>query len=98
MQLLFTFRHMDATEALKKRVGQKAARLEKYLEKESEIHAILHTERHSQHIELVIHAPGPTLAVEQSSDDMYTAIDLVMDKAERLLVRRKEKLKNHGAS
>ena len=95
MQLVFTFRHMEATAALKEYVEHKTQRLDKFLEKESQVQAILYTERHTQHIEFIIRPPGPTLTIETSANDMYAAIDLATDKAERLLVRRKEKLKDH---
>ena len=97
MQLTLTFRHMSPTDALKKYVEKKVLRLDKYCEKEGRIHAILETNRPDMRCELILHISGAQIPVEESKDDLYAAIDLAIDKAERALVRRKEKLKKHSS-
>jgi len=96
MDLNLTFRHMSPTAPLKAYVSKKIRKLEKYCEKEGSLHAILETEKLNCRCELIIHVSGAPITVQEVNTDMYASIDLAIDKAERALVRRKEKLHNHS--
>jgi putative sigma-54 modulation protein len=97
MQVNTTFRHLEATEALKEYVREKVERVTKYLERAGEAHVVLSLERHLQHADITIHAGPFVLRGREKSEDMYASIDLAMDKIERQVRRYKEKLKNHHA-
>ncbi|MFM2449541.1 MAG: hypothetical protein RIS44_1991, partial [Pseudomonadota bacterium] len=48
-----------------------------------------------QRAEVTLHAKGKEIFVEQSHEDLYAAIDQLMDKLDRQVLRHKDKLQNH---
>jgi putative sigma-54 modulation protein len=95
MQLNITFRHLDASDALKEYARDKVDRVKKYLDRAGEAHVVLSLERHLHHADITIHAGSFVLRGREKSEDMYASLDLAMDKIERQLRRYKEKLKHH---
>ena len=55
---------------------------------------ILTVEKLRQKIEANVHLSGKDIFVESEDDDMYAAIDLLVDKLDRQIVKHKEKIKN----
>ena len=51
MQISVTFRHMNASDALKQHAVVQASRIDKYFDKPSEAHVVLSTERYLQKAE-----------------------------------------------
>jgi len=97
MQLSVTFRHMDATDALKSHAKERVDRIKKYFPDPIMAHVVLSTERGYQHVadvNIQLHN-GLLIKGREITEDMYSSIDLVMDKIERQVVRYKEKLHNH---
>ena len=48
-----------------------------------------------QRAEVTLHAKGKDIFVEQSHEDLYAAIDQLMDKLDRQVVKHKDKLQDH---
>jgi putative sigma-54 modulation protein len=44
---------------------------------------------------VTLHVKGRDIFVEQSHEDLYAAIDQLMDKLDRQVVRHKDRLKDH---
>ncbi|HTM21881.1 MAG TPA: ribosome-associated translation inhibitor RaiA [Kofleriaceae bacterium] len=96
MQFSVTFRHMDATEALKSYAKEKLSRIWKYLPDPIAAHVTMSTERHLHRADVTVQLHnGIRVAGHESTEDMYSAIDLVMDKIERQVKRYKDKLRTH---
>jgi putative sigma-54 modulation protein len=95
MQVSVTFRHMDPSEALKSYVVERASKLTKYIDKPMESQATLTVEKFRQKAELVINVNGIRIAGQESHEDMYAAIDLVMEKMERQVKKYREKIRRH---
>ncbi|MEW5802070.1 MAG: ribosome-associated translation inhibitor RaiA [bacterium] len=95
MQVLITGRHMDMTEALQDYVKTKVERVGKYLENIKEADVILSVEKYRHSAEVTIKANGITINGEEETDDMYSSIDLVMEKIERQVKKYKEKIRQH---
>ena len=93
MEIIIHARHLDATEAIKNYVNKKASKLTKYSNKINKIQFTLKIEGTNHIVEAVCSAARATLVAETANSDMYAAIDLVMDKLEKQIVRQKEKLK-----
>ena len=95
MQVLITGRHMEMTEALQNYVKSKVERVGKYLENIKEADVILSVEKYRHSAEVTIKANGITINGEEETDDMYSSIDLVMEKIERQVKKYKEKIRQH---
>ena len=93
MEIIIHARHLDATEAIKNYVNKKASKLTKYSTKITKIQFTLKIEGQNNIVEAVCSVARATLVAETANSDMYAAIDLVMDKLEKQIVRQKEKLK-----
>src|SRR6478609_6420040 len=97
MQLSVTFRHMDATEALKEYAREKVDRIRKYFPDPIKAHVVLACDRGYNHVAdvmITLHN-GIVIKGEETTEDMYSSIDLVLAKIERQVRRYKEKIRDH---
>ncbi|MBZ0110610.1 MAG: ribosome-associated translation inhibitor RaiA [Candidatus Scalindua rubra] len=93
MEIIIHARHLDATEAIKNYVNKKASKLTKYSTKITKIQFTLKIEGVNNIVEAICSAAGGTLVAEVTNADMYAAIDLVMDKLDKQIIKQKEKVK-----
>src|SRR3954454_17895106 len=100
MQLSVTFRHMDATDALKAYAQEKVERIRKYFPDPIKRHVVLACDRGYNHVAdvmITLHN-GIVIKGEETTEDMYFSIDLVMTKIERQCRRYKETIRTHKGS
>ena len=95
MQLSVTFRHMEPSDALKNYVQERTSRLTRYIDRPLESHVTLKVEKFRQIADVVITTNGIRIAGVESHEDMYAAIDLVMEKIERQVKKYKSKIRKH---
>jgi putative sigma-54 modulation protein len=96
MQVTVVGRHIEATEALKQYATEKLSRLEKYLPKTIQVVVTLSVVKKVHHIaEAVIKSNGLLIQASEETEEMYSAIDLLMAKLERRVRRYREKLTDH---
>lgn len=95
MRTSVTFRHMDSSDALRGYAEQKSARLTRYLVEPIEVHWVLSVEKIRHVAEATIAAKDLSIKAQQSTGEMYSAIDKVIDKLERQVRKHKEKVKSH---
>lgn len=95
MQLDVTGRHVDVTESLKAYVETKFQKLERHFEHINNTHVILSVEKDRQKAEATVHVNRGNLFADEEKEDMYAAIDGLIDKLDRQLKKHKEKLTNH---
>ena len=95
MQINITGHHLDVTPALKSYVHEKFERLQRHFDHITNSHVILTVEKDRQKAEATIHVNRGNLFAEVEHEDMYAAIDMLMDKLDRQLKKHKEKLGNH---
>lgn len=93
MEIIIHARHLDTTEAIKNYVNKKAIKLTKYASKIIKIQFTLKIEGQNNVVEAICSDARAKLVAEVANPDMYAAIDLVIDKLEKQIVRQKEKLK-----
>ena len=88
----------DNTKAIKDYIEAKLSRLEKYLNDESlRVNVLTKKEGRNQKIEVTIPTNGFILRNEAEDEDLYAAIDNVIDKLERQVRKNKEKInKKHN--
>jgi len=96
MEITVTFRHLEPNNALRQHVHEKAARIEKYLHKVTEVSVTLTLEKRSNIAEIIVNVNRTQITAKGTNkDNMYTAIDLMMDKVERQTKKYKDKLTSH---
>jgi putative sigma-54 modulation protein len=95
MNLTVTGHHVDVTESMRNYVTEKIKRLKRHSENLFDIHVILSVEKQRQKAEATVQVAGAKIYADTTEPDMYAAIDLMMDKLDRQLVRHKEKSKDH---
>ena len=95
MQLNITGQHSEITPALREFVNTKFAKLDQYSDRITQVHVVLKVERVQQIAEATLHVSGGELHATSEANDMYAAIDGLIDKLSRQLTRHKDKLKQH---
>jgi putative sigma-54 modulation protein len=96
MGLTVTFRHLEPNEALKSYSEEKVLKIERYVPNLNEAQVVLSLEKRRHIAEVIINVnKGKITAKEVSEDNMYSAIDLVMDKIESQARKYKDKLTSH---
>jgi len=91
MQIIFSGKHVDITPALKQYAETKLGKLDRFFDGVQEVHVVESTLRNQHIIEVTLKANGTLIRAEERSPDMYTSIDLVVDKLERQLSRYKNR-------
>ena len=95
MQLNLTGRHVEITDSLRDYVNTKFAKLERHFDHINNVHVILDVEKLSQKAEATLHVNGGELFAPTEHQDMYAAIDSLIDKLDRQVIKHKEKLARH---
>jgi ribosome hibernation promoting factor len=88
MQVLVTFRHMEATDALRQYAEAKVERVYKYLRRPIEAHVVLAVNKRRHMAEITLSGKHLTVNATEETGDLYSAIDLAMDKLERQIQKR----------
>jgi putative sigma-54 modulation protein len=91
MNITITFRHMDATDAVKAYAAEKVGRLQRFLRGPMKAQVTLSCQQDRLHTaEVDVHAGHAHFHAHETSEDMYASIDVVVDKMERQIVSAKE--------
>ncbi len=98
MEMNIVFRNIEPTDALKSYFEKRAKKLQRIFRKEFEIKAVLSTEKFRQLAEVIVNIDGTIIKAEESAEDMYSAIDLVIDKIDRQAKKYREKIKERKHS
>jgi putative sigma-54 modulation protein len=95
MQLNITGRHIDVTDSLKDYLDSKFLKLERHFDNINNVHVILNVEKLNQIAEATLHLNGGEIFAMAEHNDMYAAIDSLVDKLDRQVIKHKEKAKKH---
>ncbi len=93
MKLDIFFKNLEATDAIKNYIEKRVKKFTRILGDDIEVKVTLMTEKFRQIVEIIINYKGVLIKGIESSNDMYSAIDLVVDKVERQMKKYREKLK-----
>jgi putative sigma-54 modulation protein len=96
MELYIKGKNVEVTDRLREYVEKKIGRLDRYLPTITEAHVELSSEdtkaaQHRQVCQVTLRSNGVILRAEERSDDMFNAIDIVLDKMNRQIARYKGK-------
>jgi putative sigma-54 modulation protein len=95
MNLHLTGHHLDITPAIRGYVASKLERITHHFDGVIDINVILTSEKLQRRVEASVHLRGKEIFCESADPDMYAAIDGLVDKLDRTLVKHKEKSLSH---
>lgn len=94
MKLILTGKNLTLTDDLKTLAEKKLSKLDKYFADEVEARAVFSHIKNRNRIEVTVFLKGATLRAEETSDDMETSMDKVVDVLSRQVRKYKTRLKN----
>jgi putative sigma-54 modulation protein len=83
MRINVKFRNLESSEGIKNYASEKVSRLQKYLRAPLDAEMTISLERFVHCVDLIVTAGGLRYAAREESENMYTSIDMVMDKIDR---------------
>jgi putative sigma-54 modulation protein len=100
MNLTISGHHLEVTPALREYVLTKLDRVMRHFDQVVDVTVLLSVGKLKekelrQKAEVTLHVKGKDIFVEQSDEDLYAAIDALMDKLDRQVCRHKDRLQNH---
>ena len=95
MQINLTGHHLDLTDALRSYVNDKFVRLERHFDHINNVHVILEVDKVRQIAEAKLNVNGGEIFATSEDEVMYAAIDSLVDKLDRQVIKHKEKLIRH---
>ena len=95
MQLNVSGLHVEVTNSLREYVESKIQKTARHFDLMSDVHCILTVEKLRHKAEAKGHMNGGTIYADHTEEDMYAAIDGLVDKIERRVRKYKEKLVDH---
>lgn len=98
MQINLTGHHIEVTPPLREYVNSKIERLERHFDHVTNIHVVLSVEKLRHKAEATVHVSGGNLFADATQEDMYAAIDSLIDKLDRQVKKHKEKMTDHHRS
>ena len=95
MNLNISGHHLEVTPAIRGYVTSKIERVLRHFDNVIDVAVILSVDKLQHKAEATVHVVGRDIHVESIEEDMYAAIDILMDKLDRQIVKHKEKLSGH---
>jgi putative sigma-54 modulation protein len=100
MNLTISGHHLEVTPALREYVLTKLERVTRHFDQVVDVTVLLTVEKmkekeRRQKAEVTLHVKGRDIFCEQSHEDLYAAIDQLMDKLDRQVVRHKDRVQDH---
>ena len=95
MNLHLSGHHVDVTPAMRDYVTNKFTRITRHFDHVIDVNVILSVEKLKQKIEANVHLSGKDIFVECDDADMYAAIDALVDKLDRQILKHKERNFEH---
>ena len=91
MNLNLTGRHLEITPGIRDHVTEKIAKIKNHFDGVMEVTVVLSVDKLRQKAEGSVHLSGKDLFVESEDDNLYVAIDNMVDKLDRQIIKHKEK-------
>ena len=96
MNLSISGHHLDVTPALRSYVAGKLERIIRHFDQVIDVSVVMSVDKLIHKAEINLHVRGKDLFAESSNADMYAAIDTLVDKLDRLVIKHKDKRQDHG--
>jgi ribosomal subunit interface protein len=95
MNLQVSGHHLEITPALRDYVTGKLERITRHFDNVIDVNVILSVDKLKQKAEVTVHLAGKDVYVESVDEDLYAAVDALVDKLERQVQKYKQKLQDH---
>ena len=100
MNLTISGHHLEVTPALRSYVITKLDRITRHFDQVVDVKVLLTVEKQKekqnrQRAECNIHVKGHDMFAESAHADLYAAVDELVDKLDRQVVRHKDRIQNH---
>ncbi len=95
MNLHLTGHHLDISPAIRGYVSAKLERITHHFDHVIDVNVILTMEKLQRKVEASVHVRGKDIFCESAVVDMYAAIDGLVDKLDRTIIKHKEKSLEH---
>ena len=88
---------LEVTKAIKEYIESKLSKLDKYFDNSKDIdcHVLIKAKNNEQKVEVTVPTSKFTLRAEEKHSDLYAAVDLIVDKLERMIRKNKTRLTKH---
>ena len=96
MEIFVRGDNVEVTKAIEGYIGDKLKKIDKYIGDSEAVRAtaVINVKNHNQKVEVTIPLKTFILRAEETRDDLYAAIDVVVDKLERQIRKNKTKLQS----
>lgn len=94
MEITISFINLEHTPALDKRIREKSKKLDKYFEKNAHVKWSCYVKDNNHYAEVRVSGPNLDYHATAHTDSLYKTLDLTIDKLEKQLAKRKDKMKN----
>ncbi len=95
MQIHYTGKNLEVTPALKEITQEKFNRLIHRHKNIKTVYIVFQVENLTHHAEVTVHLDGVDFHASAKADDMYQAVDLLIDKLSSQLIKHKDRTKDH---
>ena len=95
MNLSISGHHLVVTPALREYVTTKLERVKHHFDQVIDMNVILSVDKLQQKAEIALHVSGTDLFAECTDTDLYAAIDCLIDKLDRQVMKYKQKRFGH---
>ncbi len=95
MNLTVSGHHVAVTPAIRTYVESKLNRVTRHFDHVIDLNVILSVEKLRQKAEVSVHVRGKEIFVECDDEDLYAAIDALVDKLDRQILKYKDRVRAH---
>lgn len=95
MKMNLTGHHVELTDSLRDYVNSKFEKLERHFDHINNVYVTLTVEKNDQKAESTVHLNGTELHASAIDSDMYVAIDALIEKLDRQVLKYKGKISKH---
>jgi putative sigma-54 modulation protein len=95
MQINLSGHHVEVTDSLRDYVNSKFAKLERHFDHINNVYVVLNVEKLTHLAEATLHVNGGEVFASSQDNDMYAAIDSLIDKLDRQVLKYKGKMSKH---
>ena len=98
MQLNLSGQHIEITDSLRDHVNKKFEKLTRHFDHMTNVHVVLSVEKQRQKAEATVHVSGADLFASDENENMYSAIENLVAKLDRQIIKHKDKIPDHHQS